>query len=134
MTTYKRGTVVVVEVSFSDGSGVKRRPALVVSDPAFHRMLPDVLVAPVSSQPRYLTRPGPGDVAIEPWKQVGLHHPSTVRVSKTLAVDKKIIRRVLGTMPGATMARVDQALRSALRLPVETPSAPGRARAVRRNG
>jgi len=38
-TTFKRGHVVVVEVPFSNHSGVKPRPALVISAEPFHRGL-----------------------------------------------------------------------------------------------
>ena len=87
-TTCERGDVIVVNVPFSNHSGVKPRPVLVVSPVAFHRRLPDVIVCPISSQPRYYRRPGPGDHPLAAWQTVGLRHPSTVRVSKLLAVDK----------------------------------------------
>ncbi len=51
-TTYKRGQVVVVDVPFSNRTGVKPRPALVVSAEQLHRDLLDIIVCPVSSQPR----------------------------------------------------------------------------------
>ena len=50
-TTYNRGHVVVVSVPFSNHSGVKPRPALVISAAPFHRDLPDLIVCPISSQP-----------------------------------------------------------------------------------
>ena len=43
-TTFRRGQVVVVNVPFSDRSGVKPRPALVISAETFHRGLPDMIV------------------------------------------------------------------------------------------
>jgi|GEM_PF-2522583 len=52
-TTYKRGHVIVVNVPFSNHTGIKPRPALVISTDAFHRDLPDLIVCPISSQPRY---------------------------------------------------------------------------------
>lgn len=59
--TCDRGDVIVVNVPYSNHSGVKPRPALVVSPVTFHRRLADVIVCPISSQPRYYRRPGPGD-------------------------------------------------------------------------
>ncbi|HVN84544.1 MAG TPA: type II toxin-antitoxin system PemK/MazF family toxin [Candidatus Binatia bacterium] len=115
-TTCNRGDVIVVNVPYSNHSGLKPRPALVVSPAAFHRRLPDVIVCPISSQPRYHRHPGPGDHPLGAWQGVGLRYPSTVRVSKLLAVDKQIIKRVLGTVPPADLAGVDAALRSALGL------------------
>lgn len=52
-TTFSRGQVVVVSVPFSDRSGVKPRPAPVMSLESFHRDLPDIIVCPISSQPRF---------------------------------------------------------------------------------
>ena len=109
-TTYERGQVVVVNVPFSDQTGSKPRPALVVSLKSFHQKLLDVIVCPISSQPRYVERPGPGDHPLEHWKAVGLRHPSTARVSNILAVEKKLIRRVLGTLHADDLARVTRGL------------------------
>lgn len=116
-TTYRRGQVVVVEVPFSDSAGVKLRPALIVSAAAFHRDLLDVIVCPVSSQPRYYHRPGVGDCPLTDWRRVGLRYPSTVRVSKLLAVDKRIVRRALGVLSARDLAQVASTLRAALALP-----------------
>ena len=116
MTTFDRRQVVVVDVPFSDGTGAKPRPALIISDHSFHSALPDVIVCPISSQPRWYTKPGLGDCAIRTWQALNLRYPSTVRVSKILSVDKKIIRKKLGILAQPDMADVESALRTALRL------------------
>jgi mRNA-degrading endonuclease toxin of MazEF toxin-antitoxin module len=116
MTTYRRGDVVVVSVVFTGQAGSKPRPALVVSADSFHKKLPDVVVCPISSQPRFFTKPGIGDHPLNHWKAVGLRHPSTVRISNILAVEKKIIKRVLGAVHADDMAAVEQGLRAALEL------------------
>jgi mRNA-degrading endonuclease toxin of MazEF toxin-antitoxin module len=107
---------VVVNVSFTGQSGSKPRPALVVSVEAFHRKLPDVIVCPISSQPRYYRKPGPGDRPLKHWKAVGLRYASTARISNILAVEKKLIRRVLGTLHAEDLARVELGLREAFGL------------------
>lgn len=112
----KRGHMVVVDVPFSNHSGVKPRPALVISAEAFHRNLPDVIVCPISSQPRYYRRPGPGDYPLREWRISGLRHPSTVRISKVLAVDKQIIKRILGRLSQPDLDQVEAGLRRALGL------------------
>lgn len=116
-TTYKRGQVVVLNVPFSDQSGVKPRPAVVISTGDFHRALPDIIVCPISSQPRYYRRPGPGDYPLQKWRLVGLRHPSTVRISKMLSVDKAILKSILGALSQEDMAEVEASLRQALDLP-----------------
>ena len=116
-TIYNRGEVVVVHVPFSNGTRTKPRPALILSDSSFHGTLPDIIVCPISSQPRYHTKPGPGDCPLRAWRAVNLRYESTARVSKMLSVDKKTIGRKLGILAQPDMVMVESALRAALRLP-----------------
>jgi mRNA interferase MazF len=111
-TTYSRGDVVVVNVPFTGQTGSKPRPAVVVSTDAFHSKLPDVVLCPISSQPRWYNQPGPGDHPLIHWRTIGLRHPSTARLSNLVAVEKKLIRRVLGTMTRSDWARVENGLRA----------------------
>ena len=108
--------MVVVNVPFSDQSGAKLRPALVVSHETFHRTLPDVVVVPVSSRPRYYRRAGPGDCPLRHWRAVGLRYPSTARISNILTVDKNLIDRVLGMLLPDDLGRVAVGLRQAFAL------------------
>jgi mRNA-degrading endonuclease toxin of MazEF toxin-antitoxin module len=96
--------------------GSKPRPALVVSVESFHETLLDLILCPISSQPRYYRKPGPGDHPLAHWKTLGLRYPSTARVSNLLAVEKKLIKRVLGTLHGDDLARVEHGLREAFGL------------------
>jgi mRNA interferase MazF len=112
-TTYERGEVVVVRVPFTGGAGAKRRPALVISVAPFHRRLPDLIVCPISSQPRFYQRPGAGDCPLRSWKAAGLRHPSTARVSNIVAVEKKLIARTPGVLPRDDVSAVLNELRKA---------------------
>lgn len=116
-TTYERGDVIVVNVPYTDGSGVKARPALVVSTREFHRRLPDIIICPISSQPRYYERPGRGDHPLQRWRRTRLRHRSTVRVSKLLSVDKRLIKSMLATVAAEDLGAVESLLREALNLP-----------------
>lgn len=87
-----------------------------MSAEAFHSKLPDLIVCPISSQPRFYRRPGPGDCPLREWRALGLRHPSTVRISKVLAVDKAIIKRPLGLLSAPDLARIDVGVRQALGL------------------
>ena len=115
-TTYRHGQVVVVNVPFTGQTGSKPRPALVVSVEAFHQKLLDVIVCPISSQPRYYRKPGPGDHPLKHWKAVGLRHASTARISNLLAVEKKLIKRALGALHAEDLARNAHGLREAFGL------------------
>jgi len=114
--TYERGQVIVVNVPYTGQTGSKPRPAVVVSTASFHRRLPDVIICPISSQPRYHRRPGPGDCPLQDWKRVGLRHASTVRVSNIVAVERKLIKRVLGTLSADDLSRLQGGLRTAFGL------------------
>lgn len=115
-TTYRRGHVVVVNVPFTGQAGSKPRPALVVSAGAFHRRLPDVIVCPISSQERIYKRPGVGDHPLKHWKRVGLRHPSTVRISNVVSVEKRIIQCVLGMAHLEDLTALERGLRHAFGL------------------
>jgi mRNA-degrading endonuclease toxin of MazEF toxin-antitoxin module len=116
MTTCKRGDVVVVSVVFTGQSGHKHRPALVVSTERVHRKLLDVILCPISSQPRFYSKPGAGDHPLKHWKAIGLRHPSTVRISNIVAAPKTLIRRVLGSVHADDLASVENGLRKAFEL------------------
>ena len=95
----------------------KPRPALIISDRSFHGALSDVTVCPISSQPRYYSKPGPGDCPLQAWEALNLRYASTVRVSKIHSVDKKIIGRKLGTLALPDLVKIEYELRAALKLP-----------------
>ena len=113
------------EVPFSDLSGTKRRPALVVSAGKFHRTLPDLIVCPISSQARFFRTPGPGDRPLGDWRTPGLLRPSTARISKLLAVDKQIVAKALGVLSARDLVAVQAGIREAFGFR-ETAPAPAR--------
>jgi len=112
MTAYSRSDVVLVGFVFSDESGRKLRPALVLSSPAYHRGRQEVVVAAVTSNIR---RRLFGDHVIADWKGAGLLFPSLVTgILRT--IKRTMIDRKLGTMPKSDMQAVDRELRRSLGL------------------
>ena len=112
MTAFSRGDVVLVGFVFSDESGKKVRPALVLSSPAYHRGRQEVVVAAISSNIR---RRLFGDHAIADWKEAGLLFPSLVTgILRT--IKRTMIDRKLGTIPKTDMEAVDRELRRSLGL------------------
>jgi len=55
-------------------------------------------------------------IPLKHWKAVGLRHSSTARISNILAVEKKLIKRTLGTLHAEDLARVEDGLREAFGL------------------
>jgi len=41
---YKQGNIVLVNVIFSEGSGIKKRPALIISDKYYHNYRQEIII------------------------------------------------------------------------------------------
>ena len=112
MTACNRGDVILVRFPFADGTGVKRRPAVVVSSPAYHRAGQEVVLAAVTSNVR---RRLLGDHLIRDWERAGLLFPSVVTgILRT--VKRTMIERRLGAMAAADLRAIDAGLRRCLAL------------------
>jgi len=112
MTAYKRGDVVLVGFVFSDESGKKLRPALVISSAAYNRGRKEVVVAAITSNVR---RRLFGDHLIGDWKGAGLLFPS-VATGILRTVTREMLDRKLGVMAKVDMDAVDTGLRRSLAL------------------
>ncbi|MBC8447889.1 MAG: type II toxin-antitoxin system PemK/MazF family toxin [Chloroflexi bacterium] len=67
----------VVTVDFPGVTGVKRRPAIVVSTTTYHTHRPDVVVGILTSQTVSATTPL--DYLLQDWRAAGLYRPSAFR-------------------------------------------------------
>jgi mRNA interferase MazF len=90
-----QGDVVLVRFVFSDESGAKRRPAVVLSTDEYHRGRQEAIVAAITSNVQRLLV---GDHLIAGWQQAGLLYPS-VATGILRTVKKAIIERRLGQLP-----------------------------------
>ncbi|MBI4635052.1 MAG: type II toxin-antitoxin system PemK/MazF family toxin [Candidatus Rokubacteria bacterium] len=97
---------------FSDESGRKLRPTLVLSSSAYHRGRQEVIVAAITSNVR---RPLFGDHVIADWKGAGLLFPSSVTgILRT--IKRTMIDRKLGAMQKTDIDGVQRELRRSLDL------------------
>ncbi len=112
MTEYSRGDVVLVNFVFSDETGVRRRPAVVVSSNEYHQRRQEAIIAAITSRTdRVLI----GDHPISEWQGAGLLFPS-VATGIIRTVKQGMIARKLGAMPNGDMQAIDSNLRIALGL------------------
>ncbi len=81
----------VVTADFPGVTGVKRRPAVVVSSETYHRHRPDVILSLLTTQLAHAT--GPTDYVLQDWSQAGIRRPSACRA-------------FLATIPAATVAPI----------------------------
>ncbi|MDF3040583.1 MAG: hypothetical protein K0Q71_3289 [Thermomicrobiales bacterium] len=112
-TTWRRGDVVLVPVGFTDQSGVKRRPAVIVSSDDYNARSPDVMIASITSN--LLAIRHPGDHVIRDWQEAGLLRPSSAQ-ARIATVEPAIIDRRLGRLSRDDLAALDRGLREALGL------------------
>lgn len=112
MTAYNRGSVVLVTFVFSDESGRKVRPALVISSAAFQRGRRECSIAAITSN---VKRRLIGDHVVAGWEAAGLLFPSIVTgILRT--IDRTMIVRKLGALSKEDLSGVDRQLRRALGL------------------
>ncbi|HEY5314394.1 MAG TPA: type II toxin-antitoxin system PemK/MazF family toxin [Pirellulales bacterium] len=114
-----RGDVVLALFPFTDASGSKRRPALVVQCQRNNRRLQDVILALITSNTaRVSTEPTQLmiEIATLDGQQSGLLHDSAVKCEHLMTVHERLIERVVGHLSPGMMQQVDQCLRSALDL------------------
>jgi mRNA interferase MazF len=112
MIACDRGDVVLVGFVFSDESGRKVRPALVISSSAYHRARREVVLAAITSNVR---RRLFADHLVADWKAAGLLFPSLV-TGIVRTVKQAMIERKLGSLTKADMQAVERELRRALDL------------------
>ena len=85
MKSYHSGEIVLLSFPFTDVTGVKRRPALVLLDTGDA----DIIVARVTSQAVQTIF----DVELVEWQQAGLLLPSVVRVGKLATLEKRLVQQ-----------------------------------------
>ena len=102
----------LVSFVFSDESGKKLRPAVVISSAAYNRSRQEIVVAAITSNVR---RRLFGDHPLTDWKGASLLFPSVVtgivRTIKQTMIDRKV-----GNMPRPEMVAIDVKLRQSLGL------------------
>ncbi|MEI2689078.1 MAG: type II toxin-antitoxin system PemK/MazF family toxin [Anaerolineae bacterium] len=95
---------------YSDLTGSKVRPALVVSSDAYNLVQRDVVAAGITSQ---LGNVGIYDHVLQDWATAGLRYPSLVR-GRLLTIEQTLIRRTVGRISYRDWTQVEDKLASFL--------------------
>ena len=106
----KRGDIVLVPFPFSDLSGQKIRPALILSK---QNKSSDIVVVFITSKLK--TNKG-NLIEVKPTKQNGLKTASTIICDKIATLDKKIILGAIGVLEKEDQVKVDTNLKQVLGL------------------
>ena len=104
----KKGDIVLIPFPFTDLSGKKLRPALVLAvSPA------DIIVAFITTQTE---RKEPNDVELQPDSNTGIKKPSLIRPAKLATIDKTIAIGKIGSLPSDSLDLVNTSLKTILKL------------------
>ena len=111
MTSYKSGDVVLVEFVFTDETGSKKRPALIISSDNYNKNRHEVIVVAITSNiARILT----GDTRIDDWEEAGLICPSLVTgIIRTIKAN--MIKRKLGMLTKQDLTKVQENLEKVIK-------------------
>jgi mRNA interferase MazF len=109
MPSYSKNDVLLVRYPFSDLSGFKVRPAVVVSE--LH-LSQDVFVAALTSK---IDRLLPGEFVLSDWGAAGLHVPTALKRGLFTA-HPSLIAKAIGKLAESDSQRVQASLREWLGL------------------
>jgi mRNA interferase MazF len=110
-TPYRRGDVVLLPFPFTDLTGTKQRPALVVSSDARNATQSDAVLVAITSQVPASLAHDEILVPIGDLRACGLLKTSVVKTAKVVTIHQALVRKRLGTMPSPTLRLVLDALR-----------------------
>jgi mRNA interferase MazF len=116
--SFRRREIVLADIPYSDRSGSKRRPVLVVSTDANNAVIDDHILAAISSTTR---RGAFTHVFVDPstpeGRGSGLLHPSYIQCENLFTLDRQFIVRSLGQLSAVPLQQVNHCLKAALELP-----------------
>jgi mRNA interferase MazF len=115
--TLKRGNIILADLPFTDRSGSKIRPALVVQSDHNNARLEDVILALITrTTARATTEPTQFliDIATPDGKASGLLHTSAVKCEHLITLHRSFILRAIGRVPDQLMNKINDCLKAAL--------------------
>jgi mRNA interferase MazF len=108
-----RGEVVLVDYPYSDGTGSKVRPALVVQSDNLNLRITDTILAAISrSQHRASMTQILVEIGTPEGAQSGLRQDSMVQCENVLTIDQGQIIATIGRLTGPLMEQIDNCLKA----------------------
>ena len=103
-----KGDIILITFPFTDLSGSKLRPAVVLADTSF-----DLTVCFITTQIHWEE---PTDVVLIPNPDNGLKKQSLIRTSKIATIDRALSKGLLGTLNQNDLADLNNKLKALLQL------------------
>jgi mRNA interferase MazF len=112
----RRGDVVLLDYPFSDASGSKVRPALVVQADDWNAKLNSTVVALITRNLQHVQEPSQTliDISTAEGKQSGLRANSAAVCTSLFTVHQRHVLHTIGNMPALLMQRIDACLKASL--------------------
>ncbi len=110
MPSYSKNEVILVRYPFSNLSGSKVRPAIVVNDPHISQ---DVMIVPLTSKVSPLLA---GEFVLADWKASGLNVPSAAKRG-LYTVHQSLAMKSIGKLSDRDASSLETSLREWLGLP-----------------
>jgi len=98
----KKGTIILIPFPFTDFSGMKTRPALILATDIY-----DVTVAFITSK---IIKQEAHDLEILPTETNGLRVESIIKLNKLATIDKELILGELGVLSESDLKAIDKKL------------------------
>lgn len=116
----QRGDIVLVDFPYSDQTGRKVRPALVVQADVWNQRIDDTILALITSSQR--RRSGvitqlDIDITTTEGQQTGLRLNSVIQCENLVTYDQALLLRVLGHLSASAMQQINVCLKAALGIP-----------------
>ena len=105
------GDVVLVPFPFTDQSGTKKRPAVIVSSSNYNASRHDLIIMAITGQVR--TPLGFGEAHIADWQTAGLIKPSVLKPVFT-TIEQTLVIRVMGKLSPADQNSLRAAIAQAI--------------------
>jgi mRNA interferase MazF len=115
-----RGDVILLDHPFSDASGSKIRPALVIQSDRRNAILTETIVALITKNIAHVAKDPTQffiDLATADGKASGLKLNSGVKCGKLYTVHEDHIKKIIGKLPALVMLQINDCLKAALELP-----------------
>ena len=115
----ERGDIVLVRFPFSEGTGAKLRPVMVLQCDRNNRRMVSTIVAMISTTTRRAaTEPTQSLIELKTaeGRQAGLLHTSAVKCENLFTVHQDLIQRTIGRLSSAAMDQIGKCVRASLGL------------------
>lgn len=104
-----KGTVVLIPFPFTNLTGNKLRPALILAETPL-----DVTVSFITTRLQWQE---PTDILLQPGLLNGIKKTSLVRLSKIATIDNILVKGKIGSIDAIQMADLDQKLKTIFQIP-----------------